>query len=74
MELGRFRLNRPTLGVSVDGPKKTCVLVPANEIIEVELPDTSAPRPTTKIKWGNLVLNMFTEDVLKRVVAFTDPI
>lgn len=73
MELGRFRLTRPTLGVSLHGQEKTCVLVPANEIIEVELADTSAPTHTTTVKWGSVVLSMFTDDVLTRVVALTDP-
>ena len=73
MESVLFRLKRPTLGVSVDGPKRKCVIVPANEIIEVELPDRLAPKNTTNVRWGNLVLSMFTRDVLTRVAAFTDP-
>jgi hypothetical protein len=48
-----FALNRPTLGVSVHGPKRRCVIVPANGIIEVELPDSSEPNQTTDVKWGN---------------------
>jgi len=73
MKSRRFRLNRPTLGVSLNGPKRTCIIVPANEIIEVDFPDSMAPKHTANIKWGNVVLSMFTEDVLTRGVAFTDP-
>jgi hypothetical protein len=59
--------------VSVDGPKRKCIIVPADQIIDVELSDSLAPKNTTNVRWGNLVLSMFTEDVLKRMVAFTDP-
>ena len=62
MDSGRFRLTRPTLGVSVHGPRMKCMLVPANEIIDVELPDSLKPKHTTNVRWGNLVLSMFTQD------------
>ena len=73
MKPGRFRLSRPTIGVSVDGPRTKCMVVPANEIIEVILPDSLSPRRTTTVKWRDLVLSMFTEDVSTRVVALADP-
>ena len=69
MEPRRLRLNRPTLGVCSDGPRKACVMVPANEIIEVELPDILECGHTIEVKWASRVLTMFTEDILKRGVA-----
>jgi hypothetical protein len=47
------------------------VVVPANEIIEVELTDSLASQQTTPVTWGNVVLSMFTDDLLARVVAVT---
>jgi hypothetical protein len=68
MEPGCFRLTMPTIGVSVDGPQTKCVVVPANEIIEVTLPDSLSPRRITTVRWRDTVLSMFTEDVSARVV------
>jgi hypothetical protein len=72
MKPGRFRLTRPTIGVSVDGPRTKCMVVPANEVIEVTMPNSLSPRRTTTVKWRDIVLRMFTEDVVTRVVAFTE--
>jgi hypothetical protein len=72
MKPGRFRLTRPTIGVSVDGPRTKCMVVPANEIIEVTLVDSLSPRRITTVKWRDTVLSMFTEDVSARVVALSN--
>ena len=66
MESRRYRLNRATLGVCSDGGKRTCVTVPRNEIIEVQLASISEDKRTLEIKWGNRVLTIFREDLLER--------
>ena len=66
MEPRRYRLNRPTLGVCSDGGKRSCVTVPRDEIIEVQLANLSEDKPTLEIKWGDRVLTIFREDLLER--------
>ena len=73
MEPRRYRLNRSTLGVSSDGEKKTCLTVPGNEIIQVELSDVLERGHTIEVKWGNHMLTMFTEDILDRGILVNSP-
>jgi hypothetical protein len=69
----RYRLNRPTLGLCSDDQRKACVTVPANEIVEVQVPDILARKHTVEIRWGNRVLTMFTGDILERGIPIDDP-
>jgi hypothetical protein len=46
MESRRYRLNRPRLGVCSDGRKRSCVRVPGDEIIDVQLTNLSEDKPT----------------------------
>jgi len=72
MESRRYRLNRSTLGVCSDGEKRFCATVPANEVIEVAMPDILEPKQTVQVRWCNRVLTMFSEDILERGTPMDD--
>lgn len=62
----RYRLRKPTRAVYADAARKGFVLLPEDAVLMVEGSD--GPRRLLKVRWNNLVLLMFSQDLTERGV------
>jgi hypothetical protein len=66
-----YRLGKPTRAVYADAARKGFVLLPEGAIVKVE--DMDAPGRLLKVRWNNLALLMFFQDLVERGVPMQKP-
>jgi hypothetical protein len=66
-----YRLGKPTRAVYADAARKGFVLLPEGAILTVE--DIEDPGRLLKVRWNNLVLLIFCQDLIERGVHIGEP-
>ena len=65
-----YRLGKPTRAVYADATRKGFVLVPQDAIVTVE--DIEAPGRLLKVRWNNVVLLIFSQDLIERGIQIEE--
>lgn len=66
----RYRLGKPTRAVYADAARKGFVLLPEDAVLTVE--NVDGPGRLLKVRWNNLILLMFSQDLIERAVEVED--
>ncbi|MBV9760932.1 MAG: hypothetical protein JO340_10245 [Acidobacteriaceae bacterium] len=72
MHASRYHLGKATRAVFAEDGLKGFVLLPEGSVLSIESFDS--PERLVRVRWNNLLLLMFWQDLLERAVPIPEPV